>query len=123
MQTNVRNRNESRLVRFGPYTSRPHSSLQPIWRGPRPQGVKEILTRDALEPHLRERYVEWASNFALLTDEYLVAIFEPELERIKKLACGKWTRFPFVDDWHFCTIGENYLWVQKQDRGWTVELC
>jgi hypothetical protein len=29
---------------------------------------------------------------------------------------------PFID-LHYCQVGGDYLWVQKQDHGYTVELC
>jgi hypothetical protein len=124
MQSNVADPNETtvRLVRFGPYTSRPHSLPQPTWQGALPQGVKKILTRDALGAHLRERYAKWASNFALLTDEFLASTFESNLERIRQIPREEWIGFPFVD-WHHCKVGEDYLWAQKQRDGWTVELC
>ena len=34
----------------------------------------------------------------------------------------KWRGSKIVD-WHYCKVGDDYLWVQKQDGGWTVELC
>lgn len=110
-------------VRWGPSTSRPHSPPQPPWQGSLPQGVKKILTRTALEPHRRDWYAKWASNFALLTDEFLAQVFECELNRIKRqLTWDKWTSWPFVN-WHYCKVGDDFLWVQEQDQGSTVELC
>jgi hypothetical protein len=123
MKSNVADQSEEtvRLVRFAPCTNRPHSAPQPLWQGSLPHGVKKILTRDALAQHL-DSYAKWASNFALLTNEFLAHVFETELNRIKQLARGKWETFPFFD-WHYCEAGGNYLWVQKQDHGWSVELC
>ena len=124
MQSNLAGQNGEavQLVRFGPSTNRPHSLPQPPWQGPPPQGVKNILTRDALDPHWRERYAKWASNFALLTDEFLIRVFEAEFERMKQLGRDSWQTFPFID-LHCCQVGGDYLWVQKQDHGFTVELC
>jgi hypothetical protein len=110
------------LVRFGPSTNRPHSPPQPLWQGSPPQGVKATLTRDALAEHLREWYANWASSFALLTDQFLAQVFERELSRIKQLERGPWEDWTFFD-WQYCKVGDDYLWVQKQDGGWTVELC
>jgi hypothetical protein len=124
MEGNVANQNEAipQIIRFAPYTSRPHSLPQTPWQGPLPQGVKEVLTRDALAQHYRERYSKWASNFALLTDEFLAQVFEDEMSRIKQLVREEWTGFDLCG-WHHCKVGEDYLWVQKQDGGWTIELC
>jgi hypothetical protein len=124
METNVFEQSEEMVlqVRYGPATNRPHSAPQPLWQGSLPQGVKKIMTRAALERHQREWYAKWASNFALLTDEFLAQVFEHELNRVKRLTCDKWTGFKIVD-WHYCKVGDDYLWVQEQDGGWTVELC
>jgi hypothetical protein len=110
------------LVRFGPQTGRPHSPPQPLWQGSPPQGVKAILTRDALAEHYRDWYANWASNLALLTEDFLARTFDSDLSRIKQLTRGKWMDNPFFECQN-CEIGGNYLWVQKQDGGWTVELC
>jgi hypothetical protein len=124
MQSKVTDHSEEtvQLVRAGPSTCRPHSPRQCPWQGPLPHGVKTIMGRDALEEHLRPSYAEWASTFALLTNEFLAHVFEAELTRIKKLARGKWIELPFVDR-HFCKVGNNYVWVLMQDSAWTVELC
>jgi hypothetical protein len=124
MQSNVADQDEeiTRLIRFAPSTSRPLSAVQPLWQGSLPQGIKLIATRAALDQSNRDWYAKWATNFALLTDEFLIRIFERELSRIKQLDYGKWSTFPFVE-WHYCQVGDNYLWIQKQDQGWTVELC
>jgi hypothetical protein len=115
MQSNAANQTGEivQLVRFAPSTTRSHSPWQSPWQGSLPHGVKTIMTRVALEAHLRESYAKWASNFARLTDEFLAHIFETELNRVKKLARDQWTGFPFVD-WHYCKIGINYLWVRNR---------
>jgi hypothetical protein len=125
MQTHLADQNKetARLVRFGPSTSRPRSPAQPPWKGSPPPAVKKIMTRDALAEHLRGQYSRWASNFALLTDTFLVQVFEREMDRIKALQRDKWTDFFPFSDWCYCKVGDDYLWVQKQDGGWTVELC
>jgi hypothetical protein len=110
------------LIRFGPSTNRPHSPPQPLWQGEAPQGVKAILTRDALAEHLRDWYAKWAANFALLTDGFLAQVFERELSRIKQLERGQWEDWVFFD-WQSCKVGDAFLWAQKHDHGWTVELC
>jgi hypothetical protein len=124
MESHVADQNEeiNQIIRYAPWTNRPHSPSQPPWQGPPPCGVKKIMTRAALDKYWRESYIKWASSFALLTDEFIVHVFENELSRIKKLARDKWQEFPFVDS-HCCKVGDDYLWVQKQDCGWTVELC
>jgi hypothetical protein len=124
MHSNVADLNEQtvRLVRFGPSTNRPHSPPQPLWRGLPPEGVRIVLTRDALAEHFRDWYAQWASNLAVLTDGFLVQVFEQDLNSIRQLQRGEWTELPFVDC-HRCRVGDDYLWVQKQDGGWTVELC
>src|SRR4051794_5069549 len=103
MQSKLADQNEAtvQLIRFAPYTSRAHTLAQPIWQGPLPQPVKAILTRDALAAHLRDWYARWATNFAQLTDEFLVHAYEAEVDRIKKLTRDQWTGFPFVE-WHHC---------------------
>ena len=124
MQSNASNQTGKivQLVRFAPSTTRPHSPWQSPWQGSLPPGVKEIRTRDALEEYLRERYARWASNFALLTDEFLIRVFEAELDRMKQLNRGKWQSLPFID-LHCCQVRGDCRWVQKQDHGFTVEVC
>lgn len=124
MKSNLADQSAETVVqlRWGPGTNRPLSSPQPLWVGRPPEGVKKILTRDALAQHHREHYAKWATNFALLSDEFLAQVFERELDRIKQLTRDKWTTNPFVD-WHYCEVGGDYLWVQEQKDGSTVELC
>jgi hypothetical protein len=124
MQSAVANRNEeiTRIIRYAPWTNRPHSLPQHPWQGPPPRGVKKIMTRAALDTHWRESYAKWASNFALLTDEFLAQVFDDEVKRIKQLVRDEWAGFDLCG-WHHCKVGDDYLWVQKQDAGWTIELC
>jgi hypothetical protein len=35
---------------------------------------------------------------------------------------GKWEGIKWVESYS-CRVGDDYLWVQKQDGGWTIELC
>jgi len=109
-------------IRWGALTSSSPSPPQAIWRGPPPQGVDKVLSRDALEQHFRPLYAKWASNFALLSEEFLGRVFEAEVTRIKQLVRGAWKHNPFADCGS-CKVGTDYLWVQKQERGWTIELC
>ena len=124
MQSNAAVENEEtvRQIRFGPFTNRPFSPPQPLWRDPLPEGVKQIKTRAALDKYRREYYAKWASNFALLTDEFIAQVGQGALDRLAQLSRWKWRSFQFVD-WHFCQVGDNFLWVQEHDGGWTVELC
>jgi hypothetical protein len=109
-------------VRWGPGTNRPTSPPQPLWQGSPPPGVKKVLTRDALDKEYRDRYAKWATNFVLLTDEFLDRVVSSEWHRIKQLNHGKCASLPFVRD-HYCTVGDDYLWVRECDGGCTVELC
>lgn len=125
MDSNVADRAEDTvqvLIRFAPWTTRPLSPLQSLWKGPPPEGVTKILMREALHPGYREGYAKWASSFALLSNPFLTRVFEQELKRAKQLARDEWQSFPWVDC-HCCKVGDNYLWVQKQDHGCTIELC
>jgi hypothetical protein len=124
METQVEDQNKEsvQLVRFGPWTGRPQSPPKRPWQGATPQGVRAILTRDALAEHYRDWYAKWSRDLAFLTEEFLGRTFDSDLSRIKQLTRGEWMHDPFLDC-HHCEIGGNYLWVQKQDHGWTVELC
>jgi hypothetical protein len=124
MHNNVADQNGEtvQLVRFGPSTSRPQSPPQSLWRGSLPQGVKKIMTRTALAQHHRVSYAKWASNFVLLTNEFITQVMKGAAKTADQSSPRKWTGYKFVD-WYFCDVGDDYLWVQKQDGGWTVELC
>jgi hypothetical protein len=124
MNSHVADLNEQvvQIVDFAPYTNRPHTPPQPVWQYPPPGGVKKILTRAALDTHRREWYAKWASNFALLTDEFLMRVFEAELDRMKQLDRCEWQTLPFIGE-HYCEVDGNFLWVKKQYQGYTVELC
>ena len=110
------------LVRFGPSTSRPHSPPQPLWRDSLPQGVKKIMTRAALAQHYSELYAKWASNFALLTNEFITQVMKDAAKGTDQSSPRKWTGFKFAD-WYFCKVSDGCLWIQKHDGGWTIELC
>ena len=60
----------------------------------------------------------WASSFALLTKEFIAEVVKsvPVAQRLG------WTCYKFVDCCS-CRVGEDFLWVQKHDSGWTIELC
>jgi hypothetical protein len=122
MQINTANRGEEevRIIRYAPTTRRPHSPRQSPWRAPPPPAVKAIVARAVLDQYLGESYAKWASNFALLTDEFLTQVVKSAPKETDQLR--EWTCFRFVDCCS-CKVGDNYLWVQKHDSGWTVELC
>jgi hypothetical protein len=111
------------MVRYGLATKRPLSAPQPLWQGALPPGVKQIMTREALKPSWRECYAKWASNFALLKDDFLAQVFEREGTKLARSARGTWWPGTEWVDWHSCNIGDDLLLVEKQDGGWTVELC
>ncbi len=123
MQSNAANQNEevTRIIRFAPATSRPHSPAQTPWQGELPRGVKEIITRSALNP-FGERYVRWASNFALLTDEFIAQVLKAAPDMTKQPYHRQWDGFKWAECYS-CRVGDNYLWVQKHGAGCTVELC
>jgi hypothetical protein len=106
------------IIRHAPWTNRPHSPRQALWKGHLPPGVTEITTRDALDKHLRETYAHWARNFALLSDEFIALAVKNSHDRVPR----RWETYPWVDCCS-CQIGDDFLWLQKQARGWTVELC
>lgn len=109
-------------VRWGPWPNGPLSPPQAPWQGPPPPGVKKVLTRDALDKEYRHHYAKWATNFALLTDEFVARVYKSERDRFMQLNSGKWASLPWVSE-HYCEVGEDYLWVQGFDSGCTVELC
>jgi hypothetical protein len=121
MQGNVATQveREELVIRHAP-RNRPRSPRRNPWQGTLPHGVKAIVERAALDQHYSQSYAKWASSFALLTDEFIgqatkgspqTAVRPPE-----------WTSYKFVDCCS-CKVDENYLWVQKHDSGWTIELC
>jgi hypothetical protein len=126
MESNVANQNEemTQIIRYAPWTNRPHSPPQACWQGPPPRNAKKIMTRAALDTHWRESYIKWASNFALLTDEFIAQVVKHASRGTDQSAAGKWEGIKWVDS-YYCQVGDDvdYLWVQKHDGGWTVELC
>jgi hypothetical protein len=109
-------------VRWGRATSRPFSPSQLPWQASPPPGVTKVLTRDALDKEYRDWYAKWASNFALLNDEFVIEVAIGERNRIRQLEHNEWISLPFVRE-DYCNIGDDYLWVQDFDEGCTVELC
>jgi hypothetical protein len=107
------------IVRHAP-RSRPRSPGRGPWQGPLPHGVKAIVERAALDQHYSQSYAKWASSFALLTDQLISQTVKSAPQDTGQLP--QWTFFKFVDC-GCCKVGENYLWVQKHDSGWTIELC
>ena len=118
MQRNVKSQVEEEvlIIRYTP-RSRPRSPPQSPWQGPPPHGVKAIVERAAWDPHHSKLYAKWASSFARLTDEFIGQIVEGAPQ-----AAVEWTCYKFANCCS-CKVGENYLWVQKHDSGWTIELC
>src|SRR5438105_15291377 len=108
-------------VRWGPGTYRPISPPRPPSQGSPPPGVAKVLTRTALDKEYRDWYAKWASNFALLRDEFIDRVVSGEWRRIQQLNRGKCVSLPFTRE-HYCTVGDDYLWVQEFDGGCTIEL-
>jgi hypothetical protein len=111
---------EVRIIRYAPSTRRPHSPRQKLWRAPLPKGVKATIMRAELDQYLSESYAQWASNFALLTDEFIIQVVKNAPSETDEVL--EWSCYRFADCCS-CKVGDNYLWVQKHDSGWTVELC
>jgi hypothetical protein len=111
---------EELIIRRGVPTSRPHTPLQSPWQGPLPHGVKAIVEREALDRDYSKSYAKWASSFALLTDDFISDVVKSTLKGAARPL--EWTCFKFIDCC-CCQVGENYLWMQRQDSGWTIELC
>jgi hypothetical protein len=107
------------IIRHAP-RSRPRSPRRRSWQGPLPHGVEGLVEREALDQYYSQSYAKWASSFAGLADEFIGRIVKgaPQMA-IRPL---EWTCYKFVDCCS-CKVDENYLWVQKHDSGWTIELC
>ena len=121
MQRNAASQVEQQVViiRHTP-RNRPRSPRRSPWQGPLPPGVESIVEREALDPDFSKLYAKWASSFALLTDAFIgetVKSGNLEPARLPDWTCFKWV------DCCSCKVDENYLWVQKHDSGWTIELC
>jgi hypothetical protein len=110
---------EELIIRHAP-RSRPRSPRRSPWQGPLPHGVEKTVEREALDQYYSQSYAKWASSFALLTDAFISEIVKRA--HLEPSRLPEWTFFKFVDC-GCCKVGENYLWVQKHDSGWTVELC
>jgi hypothetical protein len=124
MESHVADQNERlpQIIRYAPGTSRPHSPPQPSWQGSLPKGVHKIMTRAALDTPWRRSYIKWASNFALLTDEFIAQIVKDASQGNSRSSPGEWTGIELVGSYS-CKVGDDYLWIQKQDGGWAIELC
>jgi hypothetical protein len=117
MQSNVATQveREELIIRHAP-RPRPRSPRRRAWQGPLPRGVRGLVEREALDQYFSLLYAKWASSFALLTDAFIGETVTSSTR------LPEWTFFKFVDC-GCCKVGENYLWVQKHDSGWTIELC
>jgi hypothetical protein len=104
------------------HTPRPRSRSprRRSWHGPLPHGVKAIVDRAVLDRYYSQSYARWASSFALLTDVFIGEIVKSA--NLNSARLPEWTCYRFFDCCS-CKVDENYLWVQKHDSGWTVELC
>jgi hypothetical protein len=121
MQHNVASEVETDelIIRHAP-RPRPRTPVRRPWQGPLPQGVMGIVNREALDQYLSLSYAKWASSFALLADPFIIeAVKNAKLEPAR---LPDWDCFKFTDSYS-CKVDENYLWVQKHDSGWTIELC
>jgi hypothetical protein len=110
---------EELIIRHAP-RPRSRSPRRTPWHGPPPQGVAGIVKREALDRNSNSLYAKWASSFALLTDEFIGLIVGAAPERTARPL--EWACYRFVECCS-CKVGENYLWVQKHESGWTIELC
>lgn len=107
------------IIRHTP-RPRPRSPRRNSWQGPLPDGVEGIVKRETLDRDFSKLYAKWASSFALLTHAFI-----SETVTRAHLQPGQLPEWTFLKlfDCGWCKVGENYLWVQKHDSGWTVELC
>jgi hypothetical protein len=121
MQGNVATQveREELIIRHTP-RPRPRSPRRSPWQGPPPQDAAGIVKREALDRDYSKLYAKWASSFALLTDEFIGQIVGVAPERATQPL--EWACYRFIECCS-CKVDENYLWVQKHDSGWTVELC
>jgi hypothetical protein len=92
-----------------------------LWQGPPPTGVDAVVTREALAKELRDGYVSWATNFALLNSDYLASIRQREAARIRALLNSQtWSYIKLLE---LCvgSAGDDTVWIKKQDAGWPIE--
>jgi hypothetical protein len=99
---------------------RPRSPRRRSWQGPLPHGVKAIVEREALDQDYSKLYAKWANSFALLTDAFIGEMVKSA--NLNSARLPEWT-YHRLFDCCSCKVDENYLWVQKHDSGWTIELC
>jgi hypothetical protein len=121
MQGNVATQveREELIIRHAP-RPRPRSPRRSPWQGPPPQGIAGIVKREALDRDYSKLYAKWASSFALLTDAFVDEMVKSA--NLNSARLPEWTCYRFFDCCS-CKVDENYLWVQKHDSGWTIELC
>ena len=121
MQGNVTSQveREELIIRHAP-RPRPRTPRRGPWQGQLPQGVERIVKRDALDHVPTNLYANWASSFALLTDAFIGEIVKSASPVPARLPV--WTSYKWFECCS-CQVGDNYMWVQKHDSGWTIELC
>jgi hypothetical protein len=121
MQTNVATQVEPEelIIRHAP-RPRPRSPRRCSWQGPLPHGVEGLVEREALDQYFSQSYAKWANSFALLTDAFIGEVVKSA--NLNSARLPEWTCHRFFDCCS-CKVDENYLWVQKHDSGWTIELC
>jgi len=121
MQANVATQveKEELIIRHTP-RPRPRSPQRGPWQGMLPYGVERTVARQALDPDFCKLYAKWASSFALLTEAFIGETVKGANLRPSQLS--GWTCFKCAHSC-CCKVDENYLWVQKHDSGWTIELC
>lgn len=110
MKNNRAHRNDENV----PPASRPQTPLQPLWQGPPPAGVKIVLTPDMLDPGYLNFYPRWASNLALLTNEFLDAIHESKSDRRERMRRLMWEGLQCTT-LHYCRIRSDYVGKDEQD--------
>src|SRR3974390_1025250 len=98
---------DQKIKRVHKIWERPQLQPQPLWHGPPPDGVKKIFTRRALAAEYY-RYCKWASNCALLTNEFLAEVYARHRETYEEPS-PRWLGFPYSDDSYRCVMGNNNL--------------
>ena len=124
---NVRNHDEiaARPSPTGHLTGLPPSPPQPRWQGEPPPGVEAVLTRNAaLDEHYIENFAPWASNLALLSNQFVLEVCQTKAMQPCRID-NHWTFVKilgFAECGAECDVGRHKLWSTKHVAGWSVEL-